>query len=196
MDTLAEKLAPLQDQFSTELANRRADAEEAFARFEAAHAADPRFDGLKPWRAPYVDAFARAVAPEMSVEDVELVLGQALVKYYDSDWLVVGDDDGRPVFGAYAPGRRFAHLPGTYARDVVNGTQYRYFGLHWTEDFTFPEENEGEWAEQYRHLVEAFYYLIAHPEATVKEALESVQGASESSAELEAELTKLAEEHL
>ena len=46
MDTLAEKLAPLQDQFSTELANRRADAEEAFARFEAAHAADPRFDGL------------------------------------------------------------------------------------------------------------------------------------------------------
>ena len=196
MDTLAERLAPLQDQFSTELANRRADAEEAFARFEATHAADPRFDGLKPWRAPCVDAFARAVAPEMSVGDVELVLGQALVKYYDSDWLVVGDNDGRPVFGAYAPGRRFAHLPRTYARDVVNGTQHRYFGLRWTEELTFPEDNTEEWAEQHRHLAEAFYYLIAHPEATAKEALESVQGASESSAELEAKLTELAEEHL
>lgn len=58
------------------------------------------------------------------------------------------------------------------------------------------EDNEEQRAEQHRHLAEAFYYLIAHPEATVKEALESVQGASESSAELEAKLTELAEEHL
>ncbi|HCD2523217.1 TPA: hypothetical protein NBJ31_001099 [Corynebacterium striatum] len=111
MDTLETKLAPLQEQYSEQLTKRREEAVETFRRFMEVHGDDEKLKQHKTWQAPYVDAFAREVAPKLSVDEVELVLGQSLVEYHGSDWLVVGENDGEPVFGIFDPARRSAVLP-------------------------------------------------------------------------------------
>ena len=180
MSTLESKLAPLQEQYSEQLTKRREEAAESFKRFMEVHGDDEELKKHKTWQAPYVDAFAREVAPNLSVDEVELVLGQSLVEYHGSDWLVVGENDGEPVLGIFDPGRRSAALPRNYAREIVEGNCPKFFGLDWVQVWDFepdaPEYAPGKPIAVMEQIVlsAAFYRAFKHPEESSSEVLDKV----------------------
>lgn len=180
MDTLEAKLAPLQEQYSEQLTKRREEAAETFRRFMEVHGDDEKLKQHKTWQAPYVDAFAREVAPKLSVDEVELVLGQSLVEYHGSDWLVVGENDGESVLGIFDPARRTAALPRTYAREIVEGNCPKFFGLDWVQVWDFepdvPEYSPGKSIAMMEHIVlsAAFYRALEHQEESSQEVLTHV----------------------
>lgn len=180
MDTLEAKLAPLQEQYSEQLTKRREEAAETFRRFMEVHGDDEKLKQHKTWQAPYVDAFAREVAPKLSVDEVELVLGQSLLEYHGSDWLVVGENDGEPVFGIFDPTRRSAALPRAYAREVVEGNSLKFFGLHWVQVWDFepdaPEYSPGKSIAVMEQIIlsAAFYRALEHQEESSQEVLTHV----------------------
>lgn len=180
MDTLEAKLAPLQEQYSEQLTKRCEEAAETFKRFMEAHGDDEKLKQDKTWQAPYVDAFAREVAPKLSVDEVELVLGQSLVEYHGSDWLVVGENDGEPVFGIFDPARRSAALPRNFAREIVEGNCPKFFGLDWVRVWYFesdaPEYAPGKPIAVMEQIVlsAAFYRALEHQEESSQEVLTHV----------------------
>lgn len=165
MDTLEAKLAPLQEQYSEQLTKRREEAAETFRRFMEVHGDDEKLKQHKTWQAPYVDAFAREVAPKLSVDEVELV---------------VGENDGEPVFGIFDPARRSAALPRTYAREIVEGNSPKFFGLHWVQVWDFepdvPEYSPGKSIAVMEQIVlsVAFYRALEHQEESSQEVLTHV----------------------